>query len=78
MGDFNIPHIYQFLYLEGKLIGSLTLGHLQALIDYHNLILTHKEPTKGNEILDFVIVTSSLSQSSVRQLPPIGVSNQII
>ena len=69
--------IDQFLCSEGRLFSSSTLGHLQTLIDYHNLILINKKPTRGNAILDLVIVKSPLSQSIVRQLLPIGSSDHL-
>ena len=77
VGDFIMLQIDQFQCSEGRFFSSSTLGHLQTLIDYHNLILINKKPTKGNAILDLVIVKSPLSQSIVRQLLPIGGSDNL-
>ena len=57
VGDFNIPEIDQFLCSKKRLFISSTLCHLQALIDYRNLIIINKKPTRGNAILDLEIVT---------------------
>ena len=46
VGDFNMLQTNRFLCSKGKFFYGSTLGLCQALIDYHNLILINKEPTK--------------------------------
>ena len=75
VGDFNIPEAEILLSSDNISSSSSNLGQLQSFIDYNNLILITKEPSRGKAFLDLAMVTPSLSSSTILQLPPFGGSD---
>ena len=75
VGDFNIPEAELLLSSDNISSSSSNLGQLQSFIDYNNLILITKEPSRGKAFLELAMVTPSLSSSTILQLPPFGGSD---